>query len=666
MKKLFLFLFLFSVSLFAGSLYSAPTFLNYDGTGYQLDGNSSYDHHYMCPLNDTQCNCGFTCPLPNQDPITNPYYLDNNASSDFYNTSTMQSNHLAFFTGFDTSQGLYVYYSYHRVCPVGVTYDTSSQTCKNLPACSSDQVLNSSGQCVPACPSPFHYITLNNKSYCSSSNLSKSACLSSGFNWFNNIAFKGNPFLEVLPTGCYQKNITSMYINTARKKLSLALSITSLPGLGVFVTDASSSVFAKFKKIFGGVKSLYYFIKSKFTSSNSIQNLTNQNIKVTDLKMTPDGVQPVVDVSPVHSSLPSNVAFPTSSKGTASLPTDNFDFSSLSLSSDKVDNIPASSVISHFSDNILGTKSILDKAVDTTSFLSSATVLDKPVTSKISLPDNFSSSSTQLFSISSVKISDVKNGTYPVSHYVQTITYPDKSITTLNIAKTDMGSSGVVYDVQTSTPLVGGDVFKKTFHFQKSSSGSITNFLQDPATITKVSSTGSTSVVSNSAPTTVIASKQGINLQPISDQLNNLSSKIDTSNKHLQNIDDNLKDIIDFKPPVNDNFDESLKNFQNGISNFDLNVSNFLNYLKNFKTTFNNLKSNFDKSKKILDNKPTFTQNVGMCGFNVHAFHQSFHVDPCQFVTPYRPLLVLFFTLLGNVFVFVFAVKFLISKGDDK
>jgi len=547
-------------------------------------------------------------------------------------------------------------------CPSGQVYKNG----KCVSSCPSGQFKDKNGTCVPFCASPFKYVVSNGKGYCKAPDFDKSTCEQKHYYWFNNIAFKSNPNFIPLPTGCYHSDITKQYINSFRQKLSSALSVSYLADLGF----SDFFKFSTLKKIFGGGKTLFDFIKDKFSSNsaNDFQDISNQDIKVQDIKMSDNGADPVIDLTPLED-LPQDASYtiPGDKTNYDGNPTfsDKFDFSSLSLPSNELDNLPAD--IPSYSDNVIGTKDILDSSKDITSYLDDATEVNTPVKSKISLSDDLiNKTQTKQFDLDTIRISDNKTGSNPVTKYKQTIKYPDGSVTNLDIVKTDLGHSGSTYDITTTTPLSNGDTFTKTYHIQKSSDGSVINTFKDPATITKINSDGSTDIVPNSAPDTVIGSKPGISLVPITNKLEDIENKQDATNQQLEKIDNTLRDFIDYTPPQKYDFDQSLKDFQDGITNFDVNVSNYLNYLNNFETTFKNLKTSFDNSKHILENKPTFNQHSGSCGFNIHAMRRNYLVDPCKFVTPYRPLLVLFFTLLGNIAVFIFAVKFLISKGSDK
>ena len=549
-------------------------------------------------------------------------------------------------------------------CPSGQFLGNDGQC---HPQCQPGEYLKND-VCVPYCEPPFEYITKNGKSFCKAPAYDKPTCLKHDYHWFDNTAFRGNPFIEVLPTGCYYSEVTAHYINLERKKLLNALSVVGLPGLGITVESAGSAFIAKFKKIFAGAKSLWDFIKDKFSSNNvnSYQDLSNQNIKITDLKMSDNGVEPIIDLTPLED-LPDDASWsvPTDhSKYDGTLTADTFDFSDLSLSDSEFDNLPAE--IPEYTDNIIGTKNILDTSLDFSSYLDDATEINTPVKSKINLSDSLvSSTDTKQFDLDTIKIAEDDTGTYPITKYKQTVKYPDASITTLDIVKTDLGDNGFTYDITTTTPLKNGDTFEKTYHIQKSKDGTTINTFQDPSTITKINPDGSTSIVPNSAPDTTISTKTGTSLVPITNELKTLETKQDLTNQKLDKIDTKLKDMIDYVPPVNEDFDQSLKNFKDALTDFDLNMSNFANYLSNFQSSLQDLKTNFDNAKTTLENKPTFTQNTGTCGFSIHAFRQDFNVDPCLFVTPYRPILVVFFTLMGSFAVIIFAVKFLISKGAE-
>ena len=612
------------------------------------------------------------------DCYTGPFYVggpsyDLSLSINKYHISKYQQTYYSCSDGnnswsyITTSNGI-------PICPKGSTFNKSTSKC--ISACPNGQFLKN-GSCISLCKPPFiyKYDKSLKKSYCVNSNIDKSICQKDNFYWFDNTAFRGNPFASVLPTGCYYKDVFNDYINQERVKLLHALTLSYLPELGVEASsvDSGSYLLARFRKIFAGAKSLWDFIRDKFSSNpvNSFQDLSNQHISVQDLRMTDKGVEPVIDLTPLEDlpsdaawSVPDNVATSsTSYDGT--MPVDTFDFSSLQQTPSKFDDMP--SEIPSYTDNILGTKDILDNSQDLSSYLDSATQINTPVKAKIDLSDSLvNPTQTHQFDLDTVEISKDESGAYPITKYKATIKYSDGSSTIFNIVRTDMGKNGQTYDITTYTPLKNGDVFQKTYHIQKSSSGTVINSFQDPSTIAKVNPDGSTEVVSNSSPDLSISkTKSEISLIPITTKLQEIEAKQDITNQELGDIDNNFKDMIDYKPPVNDDFDSSLNKFKVALTNYDLNMSNFVGYLSNFKNSLQHLKTNFDNSKNILEKKPSLALSSGSCGFNFHAFNQNYRVDPCMFITPYRPILVVFFTLVGTFAVIMFAVKFLISKGAE-
>jgi len=142
------------------------------------------------------------------------------------------------------------------------------------------------------------------------------------------------------------------------------------------------------------------------------------------------------------------------------------------------------------------------------------------------------------------------------------------------------------------------------------------------------------------------------------------NNKLSSIDKTLSDIKSEIKDLSDFKPADSSKADTALDDFKTATTTFDLNWNNYKNFVDGIKLNFTTITTQFEATKSILENKPTINQITGQCGFDVVLYNKPIHVDPCMFVSPYRSLLSIIFTLFGTFAVLIFAVKYLIARSD--
>ena len=132
--------------------------------------------------------------------------------------------------------------------------------------------------------------------------------------------------------------------------------------------------------------------------------------------------------------------------------------------------------------------------------------------------------------------------------------------------------------------------------------------------------------------------------------LNSISSKISTSNSKLSEINNNINSIINLKPKSspNGNLDSKTTSFLNGFSET----------ISNIKDAVSNLKSSAGKVQSLLKNpsKVTLFNNSGVnsCPIHYSLYGSPQSLDICNVVSPYRPLIKLFFTLFFSISVLLY------------
>ncbi|GAX87355.1 hypothetical protein LNAT_P0650 [Lebetimonas natsushimae] len=140
-----------------------------------------------------------------------------------------------------------------------------------------------------------------------------------------------------------------------------------------------------------------------------------------------------------------------------------------------------------------------------------------------------------------------------------------------------------------------------------------------------------------------------------------VTSRLDTVNSKLNNINNILNNIENMKP--DDSFDPgNLKDMKTDYSD---DMSSFLdkakNSIKDLVNSFNKVKDLISSPKKIT----LFTSDSYSCPLVANIYNKVITIDICKFVSPYRPILLLFFTAFFSLSVFMFFLKTFINKGDD-
>jgi len=132
------------------------------------------------------------------------------------------------------------------------------------------------------------------------------------------------------------------------------------------------------------------------------------------------------------------------------------------------------------------------------------------------------------------------------------------------------------------------------------------------------------------------------------------------TNNKLTSINKTLEDIKDLKPDNNFNPD--------GYNKDTTDYSSFSQYIDNAKDLISNLVDSVNNLKNLLENPKKITLFDGdssyVCPLSVNLYSKSITLDICKFVSPYRPILSLFFTLFFSFQVFFMFFKHVLKGGE--
>ena len=237
----------------------------------------------------------------------------------------------------------------------------------------------------------------------------------------------------------------------------------------------------------------------------------------------------------------------------------------------------------------------------------------------------------------------------------------DGSSVNYKIVKTSNPDGSGVDDVVVSHSVNtknGVKVFTNNYSNVFNSSGHVTSSVDNSSYVSYTDNSGHVVTTNNYSNSLTTDSSSAIDLTPT-------NAKLDSINLKLNDISSKIDDMIKFRPADATNAEASLNNFKTAADLFDVNFNTYFDFVKGLKANVTLITTQFNNAKAVLSNKPTINPINGQCGFDVVMYSKPFHVDPCAFVMPYRPLLSLFFTMFMTYAVLLFAVKYLIAGGKD-
>ena len=221
------------------------------------------------------------------------------------------------------------------------------------------------------------------------------------------------------------------------------------------------------------------------------------------------------------------------------------------------------------------------------------------------------------------------------------INYPDGSYSTVDTLATKLADATKTYEITTKTPIItntGIKVYEQKSIVTSNASGVVTNRVPFPATVSFVDSSGSVTTQTNGTSSSSI--NTGTNQSPVN--LGGIQSSLDKLNKQLSDLSDYIKEA----PKNIAEFNTALDNFKTNMNDWSLSLDNTVNFIGGFKDKFLGLENSLNDAIAKFDNKPEVKLPTGQCPFQAHWYGKSFTVDPCMFISPYRPILVVFYFIV--------------------
>lgn len=326
--------------------------------------------------------------------------------------------------------------------------------------------------------------------------------------------------------------------------------------------------------------------------------------------------------------------------------------------------------VTDFSNNIVGTKSILDEYIFPT-----APAVDAPLNSFVigtsDIKNSILDSSTKRISIptKTIVISRENLVDRVVTKYKTEYLFPDNtfSISTTELSVYPDGSStGVVTHV---TPIkigsgVDNSTMTNTYVVTTDSTGNVINSFDESPTVIETT-TASTSTTIDNTPTTTTTTTTTNNTPSTT----NTAVDLSMVESKLTSIDTRIQNLVEFKPADATTFDTVPASLSNAISDFEVSLSSAFVFFEGMQDNLSDLYNQFDNAKATFEDKPQMIVATGSCPFTAPwVFGQTTEVDPCMFVRPFKPILSLFFTMYFTIMVFGFSLKYLfnISLGGNK
>ena len=96
-------------------------------------------------------------------------------------------------------------------------------------------------------------------------------------------------------------------------------------------------------------------------------------------------------------------------------------------------------------------------------------------------------------------------------------------------------------------------------------------------------------------------------------------------------------------------------------------IADFLTFISTIPPIIDDIGNDLNDLLKMFDDKPSLDLPTGSCPFNAHWYGKTVVVDPCYFVYPYRPIIVVFLTFFASWVIFIFVLKFMFRvnlRGD--
>lgn len=471
-----------------------------------------------------------------------------------------------------------------------------------------------------------------------------------------------------IPSGCYAPETIDRF--KAEKQLDNDLFI-----IGGFMIPLPISA------IKNGFSSLGSFFKGLFSGGAKPTNLNllEYRPQIVDVKATVSGPEPVFNINPVDdSAIVFNSVFKETGKLDATASASSNIVKSPQATADVSPNLrkfdlPKDASISKLENNTIVTAKLKD--------------MSKPIpTKEITVPNEVKNINLDYDLNTMFKASDKPTPNLPMtikqtsnagnkSTYKGNIVTPDKSVIDVDVVETTNPSGSKVQDVTYSyiykTPI-GSSKFSTGYVNTIDSGNNVTNSIPKDSTSTSSSggSSSNSSSGGSSSTTTPSQPTQSIDLSSLEQAINRNGAKLDTINDTLTSIKNQQLEQWNYEPNVNTA--TSFASLQSELTKFDVSVNDAFNFLNNFKGDIDNLMNNFNESLDII-NKGIDAPDIpkGTCPFTISGptpgsnTKNLFEIDPCRFVSPYKSILTLFFTIWFSFEIIMFSLKYLFRVGGE-
>lgn len=429
-----------------------------------------------------------------------------------------------------------------------------------------------------------------------------------------------------------------------------------------------------------GLSSLGSFLKGLFSSGSKPANLNllEYRPQIVDVKATVSGPEPVFNLNPVDdNAIVFNSVFKETGKLDATASASSNIVKSPQATADVSPNLrkfdlPKDASVSKIENNTIVTAKLKD--------------MSKPIpTKEITVPNEVKNINLDYDLNTMFKASDKPTPNLPMTikqtsnagnkaTYKGNIVTPDKSVIDVDVVETTTSTGSKVQDVTYSyiyrTPS-GSSKFSTGYVNTITSDNKVTNSIPKDSTSTNSSGSSSNSGSGGSSSTTTPSQpSQSIDLSSLEQAINRNGAKLDTINDTLTSIKNQQQEQWNYEPNVNTA--TSFSALQSELTKFDVSVNDAFNFLNNFKGDIDNLMNNFNESLDII-NKGIDSPDIpkGTCPFSISGptpgsnTKNLFEIDPCRFVTPYRSILTLFFTIWFSFEIIMFSLKYLFRVGGD-
>lgn len=469
-----------------------------------------------------------------------------------------------------------------------------------------------------------------------------------------------------IPSGCYAPETIERF--KAEKQLENDLFV-----MGGFMIPLPISA------IKNGFNSLGSFFKGLFSGGSKPTNLNllEYRPQIVDIKATKAGPEPVFNLNPVDdSAIALNNAFRETGKIDSTISTSSNIIKTPQKLADVSPNLrkfdlPKDASVSKIENNTIVTAKLKD--------------ISKPIpTKEITVPNEVKNINLDYDLNTMFKASDKPTPNLPMTikqtsnagnkaTYKGNIVAPDNSVIDVDVVETSNPSGSKVQDVTFSyvykTPS-GSSKFSTGYVNTIDSSNKVTNSIPKDSTSSSAGGSSNSGSGGSSSTTTPSQPTQSIDLSSLEQAINRNGAKLDSINDTLTSIKNQQLDQWNYEPNVNTA--TSFSALQSELTKFDVSVNDAFNFLNNFKGDIDNLMNNFNESLEIF-NKGIDAPDIpkGTCPFSISGptpgsnTKNLFEIDPCRFVTPYRSILTLFFTIWFSFEIIMFSLKYLFRVGGD-